>query len=147
MTAIPASVRPFRLGVQLTEGGADVALLASHATAVELCPIEPASKGMAPSGWKERRIPLNGPEYDVWHAHVPGIAAGQEYGFRVYGPWDPASGLRHNPAKLLVDPYARAIVGELTYDPDVFGQVVPDQSAPPPPADAEPAPDHAADPR
>ena len=157
MTAIPAAVRPFRLGVHLTEGGADAAVFASHATAVELCLIEPASKGMAPSGWKERRIPLNGPEYGVWHAHVPGIAAGQEYGFRVYGPWDPASGLRHNPAKLLVDPYARAVVGELTYDADVFGQVVPDQSAPAgatpgtPAADAPPAPpagpDHAADSR
>ena len=157
MTAIPAAVRPFRLGVHLTEGGADVAVFASHATAVELCLIEPASKGVAPSGWKERRIPLNGPEYGVWHAHVAGVAAGQEYGFRVYGRWDPASGLRHNPAKLLVDPYARAIVGELTFGADVFGQVVPDQSAPAgaspgtPAADAPPAPpagpDHAADSR
>src|SRR5450759_991403 len=146
MTAIPASVRPFRLGVHLTEGGVDVAVFASHATAVELCLIAPASKAKAPSGWRERRIALDGPEYGVWHGHVEGVKAGQEYGFRVYGPWDPASGLRHNPAKLLVDPYARAIVGELTYDPDVFGQVVPDQSAPPP-ADAEPAPDHAADAR
>jgi len=124
----------------------DVAVFASHATAVELCLIAPASKAKAPSGWRERRIALDGPEYGVWHGHVEGVKAGQEYGFRVHGPWDPASGLRHNPAKLLVDPYARAIVGELTYDPDVFGQVVPDQSAPPP-ADAEPAPDHAADSR
>ena len=138
MTAIPAAARPFRLGVHLTEGGADVAVFASHATAVELCLIKPASKGVAPGGWRERRIALLGPEYGVWHGHVAGVTAGQLYGFRAYGPWDPDFGLRHNPAKLLVDPYARAVVGELRYDAEVFGQVVADQTPAPPSATQTP---------
>ena len=52
--------------------------------------------------------------------HVPGCASGQRYGYRVHGPYDPGSGLRCNPAKLLVDPYARRIDGEFTWVPAVF---------------------------
>ena len=51
--------------------------------------------------------------HGVWHAHVAGVHPGQHYGFRTHGPWDPARGLRHNPAKLLVDPYARGLSGAL----------------------------------
>ncbi len=54
-------------------------------------------------------MPLQGPTYGVWHAHVPGVVAGQRYGFRAHGRWDPAAGIRYNPAKLLVDPYARGL--------------------------------------
>ena len=68
----------------------------------------------------ERRIRL--PEYDagVWHGFVPGVGPGQAYGYRVHGPWDPARGLRCNPAKLLLDPYARAFRGEVAFGPEVF---------------------------
>lgn len=106
------------LGVHPTpDGGIDVAVLASHATAVDLCLIDPDGSG----GYHERRIELEGPVYGVWHVHVTDVAHGQRYGFRTYGPWDPEAGLRHNPAKLLVDPYARGLAGELTYAPEVYG--------------------------
>src|SRR4051794_21394511 len=62
-------------------------------------------------------------EYDagVWHGFVPGMKAGDRYGFRVHGPYDPAAGLRCNPAKLLLDPYAKAIDGDLAWDQRIFG--------------------------
>ncbi|NMR21534.1 glycogen debranching protein GlgX [Cellulomonas fimi] len=115
-----AAARPAPpLGVHLTADGADVAVLASHATGVDLCLIDPDPTSA--TGWRERRVALGGPTYGVWHAHVPGVRAGQRYGFRAHGAWDPALGLRHNPAKLLVDPYARGVVGELTYGHQTHG--------------------------
>ncbi|MGI4896630.1 MAG: glycogen debranching protein GlgX, partial [Janthinobacterium lividum] len=61
-----------------------------------------------------------------WHGHVPGLVAGSRYGLRVHGRWDPERGLRHNPAKLLLDPYARGVEGEVALVPEVFGHVVDD---------------------
>ena len=62
------------------------------------------------------------PDYDegAWHGFVPGISPGQAYGYRVRGPCDTGRGLRCNPAKLLLDPYARAVRGEVTFGPEVF---------------------------
>ena len=79
---------------------------------------------------RETRIPL--PDYDagVWHGFVPGAGPGQAYGYRAAGPYDPARGLRCNPAKLLLDPYARAISGEVTFGPEVLGYAVGDPDAP-----------------
>ena len=57
----------------------------------------------------------------VWHGYLPGIGPGQRYGYRVHGPYDPASGLRCNPAKLLLDPYAKAIEGGVDWDEAVYG--------------------------
>ena len=108
------------LGVRLAGDGVDVAVLASHADGVELCLLDadPAS----PDGWRERRVPLAGPVHGVWHAHVPGVRAGQHYGLRAHGRWDPDAGLRYNPAKLLLDPYARGIVGDVRLGQEVHGQ-------------------------
>jgi glycogen operon protein len=115
------------LGVHVTpDGGADVAVVASHATGVDLCLIdvvEPARDERDPARYRERRIPLDGPTYGVWHAHVPDVGPGQRYGFRTHGPWDPTAGHRHNPAKLLVDPYARGLAGDLSYGPETLGAV------------------------
>jgi isoamylase len=115
------------LGVYVTpDGGIDAAVLASHATAVDLCLIDvtdPALDEHDPNRYVERRFEMVGPVYGVWHTHVPEVAPGQRYGFRVYGPWDPRAGLRHNPAKLLIDPYARGFAGELRYGPEVVGSV------------------------
>ncbi|WP_083649260.1 glycogen debranching protein GlgX [Cellulosimicrobium sp. CUA-896] len=129
-----------RLGVHLAGDGVDVAVLASHATAVELClvdrldEVDEAVDGTgddgAPARFRERRVALSGPAYGVWRAHVTGVRPGQRYGFRVHGPWDPAAGLRHNPAKLLVDPYARGLVGELVDDPAIRGHAGPDADGP-----------------
>ncbi|MBD8080140.1 glycogen debranching protein GlgX [Cellulosimicrobium arenosum] len=111
-----AAVPP--LGVHPCGDGVDVAVLAAHATAVELCLVDRSEEG---DRWTERRVALQGPAYGVWRGHVPGVRPGQRYGFRVHGPWDPDAGLRHNPAKLLVDPYARGLVGDLVDDPAVRG--------------------------
>ncbi len=95
--------------MHLAGDGVDVAVLASHASAVELCLLDPDPN--AADGWSERRVSLGGPTYGVWHAHVPGVLPGQHYGFRAHGSWDPGAGTRYNPAKLLVDPYARGLAG------------------------------------
>ncbi|GAB2472963.1 glycogen debranching protein GlgX [Xylanimonas ulmi] len=114
------------LGVTATPGGVDVAVVASHAAAVDFCLIDvvrPELPERDPERYAERRVPLRGPTYGVWHTHVPGVRPGQRYGFRVYGVWDPRAGLRHNPAKLLLDPYARGLVGTLSYGPQTLGAV------------------------
>ncbi len=113
-----------RLGVHLAGDGVDVAVLASHADGVELCLLDPDPA--APDGWSERRVALSGPQHGVWSAHVPGVRAGQHYGFRAHGRWDPDAGLRYNPAKLLLDPYARGIEGEVRLGQEVHGQRVDD---------------------
>jgi isoamylase len=61
------------------------------------------------------------PDGYVWHCYLPGIGPGQRYGYRVHGPHDPERGLRCNPAKLLLDPYAKAVDGEVQWDPAVYG--------------------------
>ena len=111
--------QPPPLGVTLRDGGADVAVYAGHADAVELCLVDGEGPDRA-----ERRITLTQRTHGVHHGHVPGMRAGQRYGLRVHGAWDPGTGLRHNAAKLLVDPYARGLAGEVTWRPEVFGHVV-----------------------
>jgi isoamylase len=95
--------------------GVNFALFSAHATKVELCLFDP-------SGGKESaRIEL--PEYrdEVWHGYVTDIGPGTVYGFRVHGPYEPDQGHRFNPNKLLLDPCARAHIGELKWDPAIFG--------------------------
>jgi glycogen operon protein len=106
--------------------GIDVAVVASHATAVEICLIDvvrPELPHNHPDRYSERRHELHGPTYGAWYGFVPDVKPGQRYGFRVYGPWDPMQGYRHNPHKLLVDPYAKGIIGDLTYGPETIGSV------------------------
>jgi isoamylase len=112
--------RPHPLGVTPREGGADVAVVAAHAEAVELALVETGPDGE----WSERRFELTGRTHGIWHGFVPGMGEGTRYGFRVHGPWDPRRGHRHNPAKLLLDPYARAVVLPRRIAPEVFGHHV-----------------------
>jgi isoamylase len=114
--------RPAPLGATPRDGGTNFAVASGIAEGVELCLFDGAGA--------ETRIGL--PEYDdgVWHGFLPGTGPGHAYGYRVHGPWDPARGLRCNPAKLLLDPYARAVHGEVTYGLEVFDYDVPDQDAP-----------------
>ncbi|BDO41555.1 glycogen operon protein GlgX homolog [Cellulomonas sp. NTE-D12] len=112
------SRRPPRLGVHVVDDGIEVAVLAPHADAIDLCLLDEGT---------ERRVRLDGPSLGVFSAHVPGVQPGQRYGFRAHGPWEPSYGLRYNPAKLLVDPYARGLVGALGYGPATYGHVVDDQ--------------------
>ncbi|CAB4861699.1 MAG: glycogen debranching protein GlgX [Actinobacteria bacterium] len=93
-------------------GGANVALWAEGADAVDLCVF--ADDG------SERRIPIVERVFNVFHAYVTDLPPGTRYGFRVHGPWQPEIGNRWNPSKLLLDPYARAIDGDFVLDPAVF---------------------------
>ncbi len=95
--------------------GTNFALFSANATKVELCLFDSA-------GVEEvERIVL--PEYtdEIFHGYLPGIGPGTVYGYRVYGPYEPHNGHRFNPNKLLLDPYARAHIGTLTWDPACFG--------------------------
>ncbi len=90
------------------------ALFSEHATAVELCLFAEGT------GHETARIPITERTHQIWHAYLPGIAPGQVYGYRVHGPYAPDQGHRFNPAKLVLDPYAKAIAGALTWRDEVF---------------------------
>ena len=110
-TALPGS--PFPLGATPGEGGTNFAVASAVADGMALCVFDEAGA--------ETQIPLRDYDAGVWHAFVPGIGEGQAYGYRAAGPYDPARGVRCNPAKLLLDPYARAFSGSVTFGPEVFG--------------------------
>ena len=126
MSATPGL--PYPLGATpLTHrgtAGTNFAIASSVADAVTLCLFDPDGA--------ETRIPLLDREADVWHAFVPAVGPGQAYGYRVNGPWDPSRGLRCNPAKLLLDPYARAVTGSVSFGPEVLGQDETDPGRPSP---------------
>jgi glycogen operon protein len=107
--------RPFPLGATWDGLGVNFALFSAHATKVELCLF-------SEDGRQEiERIEL--PEYtdEVWHGYLPDARPGTVYGYRVHGPYEPAQGHRFNPNKLLLDPYAKAIVGQLKWHHSLFG--------------------------
>jgi isoamylase len=106
----PGSSYP--LGATYDGAGTNFALFSEVAEQVELCLFDDHGT--------ETRVVL--PEMDafVWHGYLPGIGPGQRYGYRVHGPYNPAAGHRCNPAKLLLDPYAKAIEGDAGWDPAVF---------------------------
>ncbi len=107
--------RPEPLGVTPEDGGANVAVHSAHATAIELCLFDPA-------GATEReRIALPARSGDVFHGFVAGLAAGDRYGLRAHGAYEPRHGHRFNPAKLLVDPYARALDRPFALHPSMLG--------------------------
>ncbi len=94
--------------------GTNFTLFSEAAEAVDLCLAGPG---------EETRLRLPERHAGVWHGYVPGVGPGQRYGFRVHGPFAPAEGLRCNPAKLLLDPYARAVDGDLDWHDSVHGHV------------------------
>jgi isoamylase len=104
---------PFPLGATPDKQGTNFALFSEVADAVDLCLFDGSGS--------ERRVPLTEVTYNVWHGHLSDVGPGQAYGYRVHGPWDPAAGLRCNPAKLLLDPHATAIDGEIAWGEAVFG--------------------------
>jgi isoamylase len=110
------------LGARHDGTGTSFALFSSVADAVEVCLFDDAGA--------ETRFDLAQGEGFVWQGYLPGAAPGQRYGFRVHGPWDPSSGARCNPAKLLLDPYARAIAGEVQWNPAVYGHAAGDPNRP-----------------
>jgi isoamylase len=102
----PQVGRPFPLGAHPEDGGVRFAVASSVAEAVEVCLLWPDDD--------ELRVPLAERTFGVWHGLVPGLGPGQRYGYRVHGPWNPMRGLFCNPAKFLVDPYARRVEGGVT---------------------------------
>ncbi len=99
----------FPLGAHVEDGGVRFAVASTSADAVEVCLVDGGEGELV-----ERRFPLTEKTFGVWHGSVPGVVAGQRYGYRVHGPYRPWTGVRANPAKILVDPYARRIIGSVT---------------------------------
>jgi len=110
--ARPGATYP--LGAMADGAGVNFALFSEHATKVELCLYDEG-------GVEISRFDLSQEEAGIWSVYLPGIAPGQRYGYRVHGPYDPVNGNRFNPAKLLLDPYARAIDGHVDWHDSVFG--------------------------
>jgi isoamylase len=110
MQVWPGSSYP--LGATYDGMGTNFSLFSEIAERVELCLFDDAGR--------ETAITL--PEVDgfVWHGYLPNIGPGQRYGYRVHGPYDPGSGLRCNPHKLLLDPYAKAVDGKVDWHPSLF---------------------------
>jgi len=110
--------RPYPLGATWDGLGVNFAVFSAHASKIELCLFDD-------SGEQEvERITL--PEYtdEVWHGYLPDARPGTVYGLRVHGPYEPGAGHRFNSNKLLLDPYAKQVVGQLTWNPALFGYVM-----------------------
>jgi len=104
---------PAPLGTQLQEGGVNFAIWSGAAERVELCLFDD-------SGNERARYDLPACSDGIWHGFLPDCAAGQRYGYRMHGRYEPDNGLRFNPRKLLIDPYARELSGEFRWVPEVF---------------------------
>ena len=111
MTTVWSGV-PYPLGATYNGRGTNFSLFSEVAECVELCLFD--------ADGHETRIPMPESTGFVWHAYLPDVTGGQRYGYRVHGPWEPQAGHRCNPAKLLMDPYAKAFEGEIRWDPAVF---------------------------
>ncbi len=105
--------RPYPLGATWDGMGVNFAVYSENAKGVELCLYDTPDK-------EQDRVIVGEQTAYVWHAYVPGARPGQLYGYRVHGPYEPEKGLRFSAAKLLIDPYAIAIAGEVNWDARVF---------------------------
>ena len=131
-TPLTLRARPFdgvTLGATALDGGVNFAVTSTVADGITVCLFDSAGD--------ETQVELEHYDAGVWHGFVPGLTVGQAYGYRVNGPFDPAAGLRCNPRKLLLDPYARAIAGAVTYDQALLGH---DPADPGQPSGADSAP-------
>ncbi|GAB2922644.1 glycogen debranching protein GlgX [Rhodococcus aerolatus] len=126
MSPAPPALVPgevFPLGSHPGPGGTRFAVASASATRVQVCLVSDGLDGRP----VERRVDLLERDHGVWHGVVPGVGAGQRYGYRVDGPWDPSRGLHANPAKLLLDPWCRRVTGRLG-DPAALLPGTPDGS-------------------
>src|SRR5436305_839736 len=103
---------PYPLGATYDGTGTNFALFSEIADSVELCLFDDSES--------ESRIQLREVDAFVWHGYLPNVGPGQRYGYRVAGPYNPQAGLRCNPRKLLLDPYSKAVEGEVNWNPAVF---------------------------
>lgn len=111
--------RPYPMGATWDGTGVNFALYSRHATAVELCLFEDSK-----STQESVAIPLKQRTGFVWHGYLPDVRPGQLYGYRVDGPYDPVAGHRFNRNKILLDPYAKALGRDITWDDSLFGYTV-----------------------
>ncbi|GAA4552913.1 glycogen debranching protein GlgX [Pseudonocardia xishanensis] len=107
---------PYPLGSTFDGGGTNFAIFSEVAERIELCLFSDSDDG----GVTEERINLPERNGLIWHGYLPRVGPGQRYGYRVHGPYEPGKGLRCNPAKLLLDPYAKAIDGEYRWNEALF---------------------------
>jgi glycogen operon protein len=126
---------PYPLGATWDGSGVNFALFSEHATGVELCLFD-GSTGSTEIG----RVDLAEQTDQVWHVYLPEAKPGWRYGYRVHGPYKPDEGHRFNPAKLLLDPYAKAIDGKLQAKDEIFGYQIGSPDADLHPSDADSAP-------
>lgn len=126
---------PYPLGATYDGAGTNFSLFSEVAEKVELCLIDR-------DGY-ETRVTLDEVDGYVWHAYLPTVSPGQRYGYRVYGPFDPAEGHRCDPSKLLLDPYGKAFDGGFDGDPSLYSYALPDPDSEgrDPVPDSEPAPE------
>ena len=115
MTSPPRPGGPAPLGAHWDGAGVNVAVFSAHATRIELCLFD------ADGRTEIARHDLPARTNEVFHGFLPGAGPGLVYGLRAHGPWAPEAGHRFNPAKLLLDPHARALVGPLTWHEALFG--------------------------
>jgi glycogen operon protein len=113
---------PFPLGADHDGSGTNFALFSEVAERVDLCLVDDAGR--------EERVALEEVDGFIWHAYLPDVGPGQRYGYRVHGPYDPDRGQRCNPAKLLLDPYAKAIDGQADGDLALLGYDLDDPGRP-----------------
>src|SRR5437870_12091257 len=113
--------RSYPLGATWDGAGVNFALFSEHATKVELCLFD-ASEATS----EAHRIALPEQTDQVWHAYLPDVQPDQLYGYRVYGPYEPAQGHRFNPNKVLLDPYTMAVGRMLSWHDSLFGYKIGD---------------------
>ncbi|HWO42323.1 MAG TPA: glycogen debranching enzyme GlgX, partial [Candidatus Eisenbacteria bacterium] len=110
--------KSYPLGATWDGAGVNFALFSENATGVELCLFDPEGKE------ETARIPVRERTEQVWHVYLPEARPGQLYGYRVHGPYEPEQGHRFNPAKLVLDPYAKAIAGTVQWSDALFGYTI-----------------------
>ena len=108
--------KPYPLGAEWDGAGINFSLFSENAERVELCLFDSLD-----SKHESARIPMRERTAHAWHAYLPEVRLGQLYGYRVHGPYEPQRGHRFNPAKLLLDPYAKAIAGTIKWSDELFG--------------------------
>jgi glycogen operon protein len=122
--------QPYPLGATYDGLGTNFSLFSEAAERVELCLFD--------DDGTETRVDMPLVTGYVWHGYVPSTTPGQRYGYRVHGPWNPADGLRFNPSKLLLDPYAKAVEGQVDWNPAVFPYPFDNQDGGPEESDSAP---------
>src|SRR2546423_2978268 len=118
---VPWPGRPYPLGATFDGQGTNFSLFSAAADRVELCLFDDAGR--------ETRVDVPEVTAHCWHGYLPDVGAGPRYGYRVHAPFAPDHGQRGNPNKLLLDPYAKAIDGEVRWDESVYGYQFGDDAA------------------